>query len=140
MISPSYETDRLIYAAWEARCSADWVTDTAGDHGHYDDCCTIPLDTLDNARGPLASSVNAFTTYSDGRPIRSSIEIENGHRFSYTWTPIADPRPGPIELCRGELARDHTHRSNGQFIIWAYPSQCRLRVEIVPPVRLRVIG
>ncbi|MFZ2509774.1 MAG: hypothetical protein WAW85_01605 [Gordonia sp. (in: high G+C Gram-positive bacteria)] len=139
MQSPNPATDRLLYAAWEARTSADWVTDTAGDHGHHDDCCTIPLDTLDNARGLLVAALAEFTTYSDGRPIRTTVEIEYGHRFSYTWTPTPDPRPGPIELCRGELARDDAHRSNGRYIMWAWPDHCQLKAQLLTRPRLRVV-
>lgn len=139
MISPSRDVDRLIYAALSARTGIDWATGSASDHGHWDDCCGPECDALDNASDQLAAAVNQFRRYSDGRPIRSTIDVEPGHRFTHTWPPGPDPQPGPIELCRGELSRCDADRSRGTFIVWIHPADSMLHIEIVPTPRLELI-
>ncbi|WP_298442816.1 hypothetical protein [Gordonia sp. (in: high G+C Gram-positive bacteria)] len=138
--SPTAAVDRLLAAAHGARSAMDYCRFQALDIDA--DGLADPLEVLDDARDNLAHALAVFTRYSDGRPIRSTIEIIGEMPFTYTWPPTVDYSDDAFRfVCRGALPHDGAEE-NGHYEIWARPATSELRVEHLAPTprpRLEVV-
>ena len=131
-ISPNIETDRLIHQAHDAVSNLDWTLDVFGDRG-VADALDTECDALNTSRLALQKAVANFSCYSDGRPIRTGIEIEGpGHYYFHLW-PAEQELGGERFLFRGERSRNGPDDDTGMFEIYADPRACTLRVELLPP-------
>jgi hypothetical protein len=109
-------TDALSYLLLLIRDRLEWATDQIGGNTPSINATADEMyDGNEHVLNDLSDLVKDVehialphldsTSYSDGRPIRSSIEIQEGHTFSHVWHP--DPtqerkRTVPVQIPGGE--------------------------------------
>lgn len=140
--SPNVATDMLIDAAIEAEMLYEWADQTLCDHG-VGDQHRDPLDALADAMENLRRAFREFTHYSDGRVIRTCIDIDpdrTGYTFGYTFPAIVEHR-GERLLCEAARPTDPDEPDRGQYRIYVDDAACTIRVELTDPGRrqLRVV-
>jgi hypothetical protein len=94
--------DYLKYTAAEGKHLLEYVTDALGqltEHPKAEDEIETLQAMLDSVRNMLVQATATFcrdgddmNTYSDGRRVETTIDLELGNRFEYRWHPQRDHR------------------------------------------------
>ncbi|MFE3277576.1 hypothetical protein [Nocardia sp. NPDC059239] len=121
------------------RRTIEWTIDSLGDR--FDCWDTDEIDALaelpagfDTLLAPLAE---AWNQYSDGRPVMTRVEIEEGCTFEHLWHP--DPSQDSAQTVTGRLMAD-PGQDNGGYVITILPPSA-LVLELTPPKaeRLQIV-
>lgn len=152
-LSPNREVDRLIEAAWNCHATIDWAIDALAGGDEIDTDDVGEIDQISETSPPLGAALRAFTRYSDGRPIRSSMLITDGLFYEIIWP--ADPDWQLVEhalregmtfdgdwrlLGEGRLPVDPGVPDRGGYRVWANDRVCAVRIDELPPApRLEVV-
>lgn len=139
MYSPNPATDQLVYAARRLLGVAEWLAEGAADHGHADGCCSDALDALSSATLDMPRLLSTFTHYSDGRPMVSTISIDDDNcRVSHLWPPDpADHPTEPVESPTYSLAPDVEPGDRGSAVVTWDPMTFTGAVRYIAPPRPR---
>lgn len=124
-------TDALKYAAALLRYRADWATDAIGGA----DCSADhepELEAIDDAVreiDALAAQFGDSRSYSDGRLVKTSCEIEPGVVTAHVWHP--DPSAEKPQSWRGTLRHDPGEPSPGVYEVSTDPATQIIHVRAV---------
>lgn len=115
--------DALKYLALEISRTVGWATDSLcgsgvfeGDPPEIEAICQM-VDDMNALLGPLAE---AWNHYSDGREIKTTVEIEHGFSYDHTWHP--DSSKDTARVVKGKLLADRGE-DNGSYEIHITPPQ-----------------
>ncbi|WP_440713104.1 hypothetical protein [Gordonia sp. FQ] len=138
MISPNHETDLLIWSVRRVVGAGEWLLQELSDHGHADECCEGPADALAGALVDLPRQLAQFTLYSDGRPIVSYIDVDDGAMEFFTlWPPHpADVPTGPWEELPTAVAPHRKHGDRGYVVVGWDPATFSGSVRYIEPLRV----
>lgn len=136
MYSPNVHTDHLLAAVTRLVGAVEYALDTGSDHGHADGCCHDALDILDDANRDLPRLLSQFTHYSDGRPIVSHVDVDDGGmRCAYLWPPDADDLPAePVDRGPYTLAPNRRPGDRGSVIVNWDPVTFTATTTMLPPL------
>lgn len=135
MYSPNRATDELVFATRRLVGAVEWLDETASDHGHADDCCAEPLDAISSIKIDMPRLLSKFTHYSDGRPMISYAEIDDGYiRTFHMWPPDpADHPTEPVDSAMYELPADTKPGDRGHAIVTWCPVTFTGTVRYIAP-------
>jgi hypothetical protein len=132
MSVPYTSLDVLKYMTLRVRRTIDWTTESlcAADDVAEDeiDALNELANEFDALLGPLRE---VWNHYSDGRQIKTRIEIEDGHIFDQVWHP--DPSKDSEQSFSGRLIAD-PGENNGTFVVHIVPPQ-EVTVHRFPPLK-----
>ncbi|MDQ1201081.1 hypothetical protein [Rhodococcus sp. SORGH_AS_0303] len=121
--------DVLVWAVRKAINTLDWVPDSLSGNGT--DTEGPEFDALDTARMDLIAAAKLVDHYSDGRPIESRIDIEDGVFTTHVW-PYRATNLGEQLLYTNRRSAD-PGEDHGAYSVFANESTCTLRVELHEP-------
>ncbi|NDJ90582.1 hypothetical protein [Mycolicibacter kumamotonensis] len=115
-------TDYLKFCAAEAKSQLDYVRDRLGQadaaHPLTEDETEVLQTILEGVQRTVIESTavfcrdgNDFDTYSDGRPVWSQLETEQGVVFEYRWHPQLDHRRNKAHEIYTAKGRDGRRRT-----------------------------
>lgn len=115
--------DALKYLAIDISRTVGWTTDSLCSSGVFDNdppeieaICQM-VEDMNALLGPL---VEVWNRYSDGREIKTTVEIEPGFSYDHTWHP--DPSKNAASVVTGKLLAD-PGEDNGTYEIRIVPPQ-----------------
>ncbi len=124
--------DAMKYAAailWER---LEWALDEIGGAGCDQDGHELSLDALHDVGvriGRLAARFGNVNTYSDGRAVRTSQDIEEGVYTSHVWHP--NVHEDTVHTWRGSLRHDPDEPSPGVYEVTCEPTTQEIHVRVV---------
>lgn len=123
-------SDVTAWAVHDALQTLDWTLDSLSCNGVDTD--RDEFDAIDTARRNLQSAAGLVDAYSDGRPIETRVWIaDNEIRVSHLWH-YRPSNKGESLLFTGKRLAD-PGEDNGSYSVFANPSTCTLRVELLDP-------
>ncbi|WP_280505797.1 hypothetical protein [Nocardia farcinica] len=139
MSTPNYTSlDALKYMAYRVTDTVSWTLDSLSGRGicsdEHDELAAIDAmrDEVKEVLGPL---VEQWGRYSDGREVRTRVEIERGHIFDHLWHP--DPaKDDESYVITGDRTAD-PGEDRGTYEITITPPQS-VTVKLFPP-KLRAV-
>ena len=129
--------DALKYLAKRTNGTVGWVADSAScalaDHPHPAISIEPELDALsefiDEMNSLLGPIVLDWGNYSDGRPVSTRVDIEQGYTFEHVWHP--DPAKNTAGVLTGRRQAD-PGEDNGSWEVHILPPST-VRVVLLPP-------
>ncbi|GAA4668572.1 hypothetical protein [Gordonia humi] len=136
MISPNPATDHLIRAARVALGAAEWLLESASDHGHADGCCDAQSENLSTALLDMPRLLAQFDYYSDGRPILSFVSIDGDSIIASQLWPAdpADHPTSPFDSPKYSLPPDREPGDRGYAVVTWDPSDFTGTVRYIEPL------
>ncbi|MET9286470.1 hypothetical protein [Nocardia beijingensis] len=122
--------DALQWLCYRLKSTVDWTTDSIwgslcdGDHEAELDSIS---DLVEQMNAVMRSVTGHWGTYSDGRQVITTVEIERGHSFTNLWSPDRDI--DAAQTITGKLFAD-PGEDRGSY-----------QIQIIPPqtVEVRVL-
>lgn len=130
-------TDVVLNAAAIAARAMEWAPESLVENvGVNPDRTEIQV--LDASFRQMTSALALAAEYSDGRPVRTVLEIDPGHVVVHVWPYRATHRSERV-VYEGPRAAD-PGQDNGRYRVWADESTCTLRLERFTPGADGLVG